>query len=226
MIPDIRTQGLYYTQKFRFPGEIYNTEIGMAETLLEKKDLFAKIRIASGSRKRKETQSIRDCEAPGCTQKAAHKARRAEGGYWHFCLQHVTSWNRSYNYFAADGSQHSAASPEIQTSCPTTMSLNASRYLNSGRTPDDFITIVPEGQTINRRSSYRKAAPNFCATALKALDTLGVSRHEASASTIKARYKRLVKNFHPDMNDGDRSFEDRLNEIIRAYNTLQALGQC
>jgi len=28
------------------------------------------------------------------------------------------------------------------------------------------------------------------------------------------------------MNDGDRSFEDRLNEIIRAYNTLQALGQC
>src|SRR5579883_2136888 len=37
-----RIQGLYYTQKFRFPAEIYNTEISMAETLLEKKDLFAK----------------------------------------------------------------------------------------------------------------------------------------------------------------------------------------
>jgi DnaJ-class molecular chaperone len=32
---------------------------------------------------------------------------------------------------------------------------------------------------------------------------------------IKAQYKTLVKRFHPDAHGGDRSFEERLRDIIR-----------
>ena len=39
---------------------------------------------------------------------------------------------------------------------------------------------------------------------------------------IKARYKDLVKRLHPDANGGDRSNEDRLREIIQAYNALKS----
>ncbi len=44
----------------------------------------------------------------------------------------------------------------------------------------------------------------------------------ATEQTIKARYKELVKRHHPDANGGDRSSEDKLREIIQAYNYLRS----
>jgi hypothetical protein len=40
---------------------------------------------------------------------------------------------------------------------------------------------------------------------------------------VKAKYKALVKQHHPDANGGDRSTEDRLIEIIKAYNYLKTV---
>ena len=45
----------------------------------------------------------------------------------------------------------------------------------------------------------------------------------ATETTIKARYKELVKRQHPDANGGDRSSEEKLREIIQAYNLLEQL---
>jgi curved DNA-binding protein CbpA len=36
----------------------------------------------------------------------------------------------------------------------------------------------------------------------------------------------LVKRHHPDANGGDRTSEDRLREIIQAYNYLKSAGFC
>ena len=57
--------------------------------------------------------------------------------------------------------------------------------------------------------------------AMKALFTLELDAN-ATEITIKARYKELVKRHHPDANGGDRSSEDKLREIIQAYNYLRA----
>ena len=56
----------------------------------------------------------------------------------------------------------------------------------------------------------------------KALDTLGLEI-DATLHDIKARFKALVKRHHPDANGGDRSSEDRLREIIQAYNYLKSV---
>jgi DnaJ-class molecular chaperone len=45
----------------------------------------------------------------------------------------------------------------------------------------------------------------------------------ATLETVKAKYKLLVKQHHPDANGGDRSTEDRLIEIIKAYNYLKTV---
>jgi DnaJ-class molecular chaperone len=55
---------------------------------------------------------------------------------------------------------------------------------------------------------------------VEALQTLGLDE-EATAETIKARYKKLVKELHPDVNAGDRSREARLRDVIAAYHTLR-----
>jgi curved DNA-binding protein CbpA len=48
---------------------------------------------------------------------------------------------------------------------------------------------------------------------------LGLNSNAKDAE-IKAAYRKLSKKFHPDMNDGDKFFEDRFREIQEAYEKL------
>jgi len=50
--------------------------------------------------------------------------------------------------------------------------------------------------------------------------TLNVAR-EASPSTIKAAYRKLAKELHPDRNPGDRRAEQRFQEVSQAYELLR-----
>jgi DnaJ-domain-containing protein 1 len=59
----------------------------------------------------------------------------------------------------------------------------------------------------------------------KALNTLGLEI-TATSVEIKTRFKELVKRHHPDLNQGDKSTEDVLREIIQAYNYLKSAGFC
>jgi len=52
---------------------------------------------------------------------------------------------------------------------------------------------------------------------------LGLPRG-ASKDDVKRAYRRLAKQHHPDANGGDRSSEERLREIIQAYNYLKSIG--
>jgi DnaJ-domain-containing protein 1 len=58
---------------------------------------------------------------------------------------------------------------------------------------------------------------------LKSLESLNLSA-TAARDEIKARFKELVKRHHPDANGGDKRSEDRLREIIQAYNYLKQAG--
>ena len=48
---------------------------------------------------------------------------------------------------------------------------------------------------------------------------LGVAEG-ATFAEIKTAYRKLSKKFHPDVNGGDKYFEERFKEIQRAYETL------
>lgn len=48
---------------------------------------------------------------------------------------------------------------------------------------------------------------------------LGVDRN-ASQEDIKRAYRRLARQFHPDMNPGDKAAEERFKEINEAYQVL------
>ena len=50
-------------------------------------------------------------------------------------------------------------------------------------------------------------------------EVLGVGR-SASEQELKSAYKRLAKQFHPDVNPGDQAAEDRFKEIAEAYAVL------
>lgn len=50
-------------------------------------------------------------------------------------------------------------------------------------------------------------------------EVLGVSK-DAGEDDIKKAYRRLAKKYHPDLNPGDKSAEDKLKEVNEAYEVL------
>ncbi len=56
-----------------------------------------------------------------------------------------------------------------------------------------------------------------------AFEVLGLEGRKPS-NDIKSAYKALVKLHHPDANGGDKGSEDRLRNIISAYNHLKQRG--
>lgn len=206
--------------------------------------LFDKIRTRPKRAEDTQSTAITTCEHPGCVERGqfrAPKGRDQERQYWFFCLEHVRSYNQSYNYFQGM-SDHAVASyqkndttghrptwamgvnPNSRDAQQIRKNHNGSQEANAkAHEIDDSFGLFKSQMRQKRNAPEDENRQHLSGTALKALDQLGLDAGVDSA-TIKARYKLLVKRFHPDANGGDRSLEERLQEILRAYNILKALG--
>jgi curved DNA-binding protein CbpA len=201
--------------------------------------IFDRIRVKPDEDRRLRRQSP-TCDFPGCNEAATHRApkgRLKEREYWRFCLTHVREYNQSYNFFA--GMSEDAVAQYQKDSItghrPTwKMGMNgkggagneARRQgaFGSAADPFDLFNDFDAGwrPRFERSEAPARAVRN---AERKALDTLGLEAN-ASKHDIKTRFKMLVKRHHPDANGGDRSTEDRLREIIQAYNYLKSAGFC
>ena len=61
---------------------------------------------------------------------------------------------------------------------------------------------------------------NFNHNDIKAFGVLGVSVG-LKWKKIQEKFKKLVKKFHPDMNSGNKKYEDKLKVITLAYTQLK-----
>ena len=61
---------------------------------------------------------------------------------------------------------------------------------------------------------------NFNHNDVKAFSILGVSVG-MGWKEIHEKFKKLVKKFHPDMNSGNKKYEDKLKVITLAYTQLK-----
>jgi hypothetical protein len=191
--------------------------------------LFDRVRIRADSPEAERAPT--GCQHPGCGLAGPYRApmgRDREGQYFFFCLAHVQEYNKTYNYFTgmSDDDVARFQKDAITGHRPTwNMGVKAGGVDAANAGVSDLMGLF-ERAAHARAAERHKVEPQsrFGKLAQKALETLDLPEAEATPEAIRARYKRWVKQLHPDANGGDRSREEKLREIIRAYNSLKSAG--
>ncbi|AOO83895.1 J domain-containing protein [Bosea vaviloviae] len=196
--------------------------------------LFDRIRIGPSEAEAVEESDAPRCDHAGCSRVGEFRApqgRGREGKFFLFCMEHVKAYNATYNYFAGMDDEALAAyakQEEIGHRPTWKLGVNskAARMAQRGRVAGGGEADVQDGFNIFGSRRAQEAAnpePRVGVVARKALEALNLDI-TADSAAIKARYKELVKRFHPDANGGDRSREGTLQEILKAYQQLKTVG--
>lgn len=178
-------------------------------------------------------ETVVNCEWPDCKNKGSHRAPKGRTNeYWHFCLEHVREYNQSYNFFSGMNAEAVARyQKDALTGHRPTWKMGANSGGKKGAAEADLdgaVDPLSMFSEINGRARWQQgpeAQPEtrkVMNAERKALQVMGLAPG-ATLTDVKVKYKALVKQHHPDANGGDRSTEDRLIEIIKAYNYLKTV---
>ena len=167
--------------------------------------------------------STRVCDHDGCQEAGKYRAPKApdvlDDFYW-FCQQHVREYNQKWNFF--DGTTEAEINAqqskdkvwERQTKPLGDPEARAWARLGI----EDPHQVLGGNATRNpgRASAGRKLPP----TEKRALEILE-AEDSWSKTEIRRAYKKLIKVLHPDMNGGDRSQEEQLQQVVWAWDQIR-----
>ena len=172
----------------------------------------------------------RCCDAPACPEPGEFRAPGPRqpgfdgpGDYRWYCLDHVRQFNAGYNWFAGMSSdeilaaQHPVHGWDRQTRAfsPTAGIDGAPRWAGFA----DPLEAI-SGRARARQPAQRGDGQLVSPDERRALSTLGLPL-DADRRALRMRYADLVRALHPDRNGGDRSQEQRLQQVVEAYQLLR-----
>ncbi len=161
------------------------------------------------------------CDLPGCLAEGAYRApksRTALNQYWWFCLEHVRSYNASWDFYKG----MTPGEIEAQLRADTSWQRPTWPLGRLGGTIDADMLRDPL-HTLNAGFGNRPRQPprsDVPADLRDPLRTLGLD-WPVTMEALKSRYKELAKLHHPDANGGDRAAEERLKTINLAYAAVR-----
>jgi DnaJ-like protein len=161
--------------------------------------------------------SVRSCDWIGCEQVGLHKAPRSRSDlhqYVWFCLDHVRQYNAAWNYYRGMSDDEVEADLRFDVvwqrpSWPLSAAIRV-RNWRTNSIHDGFGTFS------EAPPPPRPVAATAEERALAILDL----RPPVTVAIVKTRYKKLVKQHHPDANGGDKAAEERFKQISDAYRTV------
>lgn len=181
----------------------------------------------------KRTRSApKACDMPGCAAHGEHKAPKHRGlnEYYLFCLNHVSEYNRAWNFF--DGMSETEIQDHMLNSIygdrPTWKygvngdaeeTLYRKAWQNYHYTEEEPPHTKERAQARSHGYTANGNTPEYEALALMGLEP------PVTLDSIKIRYKALVKKHHPDLNRGCAESEELLKRINMAYTILKLAYQ-
>lgn len=178
------------------------------------------------------------CDWPGCRAhakyRAPHSPERLTTYRW-FCLDHVREYNQRWNYFA----DWSEPDLDAQARADRTWERPTWRF---GQGPfarrlghahaegqawarfgfSDPFEVLGDAATMNAGEPANGApARRLTGQEQMAMDSLGLPHQVTSRAQVRARYRELVKELHPDMNGGSNPDPERLALVLSSWKVLR-----
>ncbi|MEM6619841.1 MAG: J domain-containing protein, partial [Pseudomonadota bacterium] len=170
--------------------------------------------------------STRTCDSPGCAEPGKYRAPKnpdnLEEFYW-FCLQHIREYNAKWNFFE----NHSEEEMEKQFAADRVWDRDTKPFRRSAEEKawarlgiEDAHEVLGSNATRNPGKANPAGARRLPPAERKAVDILE-ARDDWTKAELRKQYKKLIKELHPDMNGGDRSDEDRLQQVVWAWDQIK-----
>lgn len=170
-----------------------------------------------------ETPQPQACAWPDCAGTGEFRAPQSNrvpgdvGGWQFLCLDHVRAFNTRYNFFDGLSTDEIYAAQSPLAGWEKTV-VKGGRMAFSIGDPHGLFG-GPIGQS---RPPPNGAAARWADTGdARALGALGLDRG-ATPADIRRAYRGLVRRYHPDSNEGDRSLEGKLQAVVNAFTHLKA----
>ena len=169
---------------------------------------------------------IRLCDKKACEYKWNYKAPKSRSNlnnYYFFCLEHVTEYNKSWDFYkglSVDQIELSMRKDTVWDRPSWPLNGNPANVINQLKEflINDYSLFEKEKeiQDFLRNKLVDENVTNEEHKSLKILEL----KLPISVDEIKKRYKKLVKIFHPDVNDNNKNAERKFKEITEAYKIL------
>ncbi len=191
---------------------------------------------AAADKKRKKTgrrgmsgafeTADKPCDYPGCREKAAFRAPKSPDlldEYFWFCKDHIREYNLKWNFFQGTTDEEFQKFLDKdrvweRETKPFSRIGDGNAWARLG--VNDPMALLGEKATQNPGRVQSTATRKLPATERKAIEILD-ARDTMSKTEIRKVYKGLIKVLHPDMNGGDRSHEEQLQEVVWAWDQLK-----
>ena len=162
------------------------------------------------------------CDWNNCFELGEYKApieKDNSKNYRLLCLKHVKEFNKNWNYFSGMNDE------EVINFLKSDMTWHKSTQAFSSS--DNFFKVLwnnalKESLDNSNFKSHFEADTTlkFNSNDIKAFAILGVTVG-LKWDKIQQKFKKLVKKFHPDINSGDKKYEEKLKVITLAYTQLK-----
>ena len=173
-----------------------------------------------------EDYRIRLCDKETCENKGDYKAPKSRSNlnnYYFFCLKHVTEYNKSWDFYkglSVDQIELSIRKDTVWDRPSWPLKGNPSNVMDQLK---EFLindySLFEKEKEIQDFLRNKLVDENITNEEHKSLKILEL-KLPISVDEIKKRYKKLVKIFHPDVNDNNKNAERKFKEITEAYKIL------
>ena len=163
------------------------------------------------------------CDWDNCKETGVYKAPIEKDNskkYRLFCLEHIKIFNKSWNYFENMNDQ------EIEFFIKSDLTWH--KTTKTFGSSDNFFNILwnnalEDKLNIFKSSNFRDFKKTKVSQQDKdALEVMDLNQ-DVKWEQIQAKFKELVKKYHPDKNHGNKKFEEKLKKITLAYSQLKKL---
>ena len=166
------------------------------------------------------------CDEINCNEIGNYKAPKSRiklNEYYYFCIKHIKEYNKSWDFYkglSVDQIEFSMRKDSVWDRPSWPFKGNPTKII------DQVNEFIGNDFDINQKKYnydqfYRNKLikDSLSNEENKALNVLEL-KLPLNLTKIKKKYKKLVKIFHPDVNDNNKEAEDKFKKINESYKIL------